>query len=678
MGTFEVEQFLLETIQSLLGSKSSREFSEILTNRLKRFFSFETAGLYLYTPASDSMTPVSSFLKDPKSLGYQVTQLPPEGTIKLEAARSGSTLLCQDLFASEWTEKKILTEHMSACSLLVAPLQIQPRKDDAGSSRTLAVMFVAQPASHAFTEEQRQLLDRIARYIAPVLHMVLTGEERTVLRAISARLVLGTVTLEGIIPAVKDLIRQVIPHDQTCLVQFTNKEDSPWFDILYQEGNLIDLEQLRSFPIEQMAPTVMQRTGAPVLISGHQNKPFPEMAYFESIGIYSGMLLPLFVTKRLFGFLAIGSSRRHAFSEYDLGIAEQVGLHLSQAIANILAYEEIHALKEQLQRENTILREEQTPPINLREVVGTSPALQRTLKAIEQVAPTDSTVLITGETGTGKELVAQAIHRLSERRERPLFKMNCAALTPSLIESELFGHEKGAFTGAAQRKIGRFEVADGGTLFLDEVGEIPLELQAKLLRVLESQEIERIGGTTTLHLNVRVIAATNQNLLSAVQAGRFRADLYYRLKVFPIEIPPLRDRQGDVPMLAQHFVKKYSGQYRKSLTGITPDTLKALNSYSWPGNVRELQHVIERAVILSHETSLTHELLEPQISTRQVHDSSNEGTSLADAERTHILHALQETNWVLAGPNGAATRLGLKRSTLQHRMKKLGITRASS
>ena len=390
------------------------------------------------------------------------------------------------------------------------------------------------------------------------------------------------------------------------------------------------------------------------------------------------MLLPLFVDKHLFGFLAIGSQRRNAFSEYDLGIAEQVGLQLSQAISNILAYEEIHRLKDQLILENTLLREESTPPLNLKEVIGNSPALQRTFKAIERVSPTDSTVLITGETGTGKELVAQAIHRLSTRKERPLFKINCAALTPSLIESELFGHEKGAFTGAVQRKIGRFEIADGATLFLDEVAEIPLELQAKLLRVLENQEIERIGGTTTHRLNVRVIAATNQNLEKAVQAGRFRSDLYYRLKVFPIDLPALRERQGDVPILTNHFVKKYAAQYRKPLTTITPDAIKALNAYAWPGNVRELQHVIERAVILSQGTSLSREFLEPQITDASAGDLAEEGKSLADAERTHILQTLHRTNWVLAGPHGAAVRLGLKRSTLQHRMKKLGITRKAT
>jgi formate hydrogenlyase transcriptional activator len=285
-------------------------------------------------------------------------------------------------------------------------------------------------------------------------------------------------------------------------------------------------------------------------------------------------------------------------------------------------------------------------------------------------------VLITGETGTGKELVAQAIHQLSPRKDKPLIKVNCAALSPTLIESELFGHEKGAFTSASSRKIGRFELADHGTIFLDEVGEIPLDLQVKLLRVLEAQELERVGGSQTIKLNVRVLAATNMDLEQAVKAGTFRADLYYRLEVFPIRIPPLRERRADIPMLARHFAKKYGARHHKSVTRISAASLQALTVYAWPGNVRELEHLIERAVILAQGSVLTIEELEHDGAPSS--DRSAKGPrTLAEAERTHIVDTLHQTNWIVAGANGAAARLGMKRSTLQHRMKKLGIRKPS-
>ena len=310
--------------------------------------------------------------------------------------------------------------------------------------------------------------------------------------------------------------------------------------------------------------------------------------------------------------------------------------------------------------------------VDFKTLVGESPALQKTLKAIEKVAPTDSTVLITGETGTGKELVAQAIHRLSPRKDKPLITVNCAALPPTLIESELFGHEKGAFTSATARKIGRFELANGGTIFLDEIGELPIDLQAKFLRVLEAQELERVGGTQPIKLNVRVLAATNVNIEQAAKQGLFRSDLFYRLNVFPIRIPTLRDRREDIPMLARHFVKKFSERHRKSLTRIGSNTLKSLVSYDWPGNVRELEHLIERAVIVSQGPVLVIDDLDH---TPKQSDGKEAPLTLADAERTHIVQVLSQTNWVLAGKQGAATRLGMKRSTLQHRMKKLGISR---
>jgi formate hydrogenlyase transcriptional activator len=292
------------------------------------------------------------------------------------------------------------------------------------------------------------------------------------------------------------------------------------------------------------------------------------------------------------------------------------------------------------------------------------------------VAPTDSTVLIQGETGTGKELIARAIHNLSARRERTLVKVNCAAIPTGLLESELFGHEKGAFTGAIAQRIGRFELANGGTIFLDEVGDIPLELQPKLLRVLQEQEFERLGSTRTLRVDVRLVAATNVNLGEKVEENQFRRDLYYRLNVFPVAIPPLRERPKDIPLLVRYFTQKYARRMKKAIENIPAKAMAALTEYHWPGNVRELENFIERAVILSRGMELQLPLSELRQRTQSlVAATSGRSTTLQHAEREHIVRALAETRWVIGGPAGAAARLGMKRTTLQSRMRKLGIAR---
>ncbi len=303
-------------------------------------------------------------------------------------------------------------------------------------------------------------------------------------------------------------------------------------------------------------------------------------------------------------------------------------------------------------------------------IVGSSAALRGVLDQVRTVAPTNCTVLIEGETGTGKELIAQAIHNNSRRRDRPFVKLNCAAIPLGLLESELFGHEKGAFTGAVAQKLGRFEAADGGTLFLDEIGDIPLELQAKLLRVLQEQEFERLGSTYTRRVNVRVVAATNQDLAGLVTEKLFRMDLYYRLNVFPIALPPLRHRLEDIPLLAAHFVNRYATGMAKRIDRITPDAMEALLRYSWPGNIRELQNFIERAVIMTNGDVL-------QLTALPSHAPfPTEPVTLAEAERDHILNALRESNWVVGGAAGAAARLGLKRTTLISKMRRRGLSRA--
>ena len=319
------------------------------------------------------------------------------------------------------------------------------------------------------------------------------------------------------------------------------------------------------------------------------------------------------------------------------------------------------------------LEEEMAGGADFEGIVGRSPALRQVLRLVQTVATSDSTVLLMGETGTGKELIARAIHNLSMRCGRPFIKLNCAAIPFDLLESELFGHERGAFTGAIAQKIGRFELADKGTLFLDEVGDIPLALQPKLLRILQEQEFERLGSTRTHQVDVRLVAATNRNLVEMVKRNEFRSDLYYRLDVFPIPLPPLRERREDIPALVEHFVEIYARRMGKEIAHIPAETMSALVSYFWPGNIRELQNFIERSVILTSGN-----VLHPPLASLK---SSAEAESLGpitleDAERDHIRKILEETRWVVAGPNGAAARLGIKRSTLYFRMQKLGISRA--
>jgi transcriptional regulator with GAF, ATPase, and Fis domain len=307
-------------------------------------------------------------------------------------------------------------------------------------------------------------------------------------------------------------------------------------------------------------------------------------------------------------------------------------------------------------------------------MIGSSQALRRVVEQVRTVATTDSTVLLEGETGTGKELISRAVHNLSQRRKRNLVKFNCAAIPPGLLESELFGHERGAFTGSVARKIGRFELADKGTLFLDEVGEIPLELQVKLLRVLQEQEFERLGSTQTLRVNVRMVAATNRNLAEMVSEGEFRNDLYFRLNVFPITIPPLRERREDIPLLAEYFLSQYCSRMGKQIDTIPASTMNQLEQYSWPGNIRELQNFMERAVILTSGTTLR----APLDDLRGLGEVEPPAVTLHQAESIHILKTLRETNWVLGGPRGAAMRLGLKRTTLISKMRKLGLSRPAS
>jgi formate hydrogenlyase transcriptional activator len=397
--------------------------------------------------------------------------------------------------------------------------------------------------------------------------------------------------------------------------------------------------------------------------------------------------LPLISRNRAVGVLVLARLRDDAFSQDDIDFLSQVANQIALAVENALAYREIRELKEQLSKEKLYLEDEIRTEMNFAQIIGNSAPLRKVLKRVETVAPTDSTVLIYGETGTGKELIARAIHDLSPRRSKAFVKLNCAAIPTGLLESELFGHEKGAFTGAIAQRIGRFEVADGGTIFLDEIGEIPLELQTKLLRVLQEREFERLGSSRTLRTDARLIAATNRDLEIMVGEQKFRSDLFFRLNVFPVLVPPLRQREGDIPFLVRHFAQQFSRRMNKVIETIPSATMDALCRYHWPGNVRELQNVIERAVIISTGPALSVDVADlklPKTSRPErravAAESETNGALdnvLKETERQQILQALKQCNWVVAGPNGAATRLGMNRSTLQVRIRKLGISSRS-
>ncbi len=379
----------------------------------------------------------------------------------------------------------------------------------------------------------------------------------------------------------------------------------------------------------------------------------------------------------MLGVLGVGSFEENAFSDDDVEFLTRFALQVAIAVDNAIAYGQISTLRDQLAQEKLYLEDEIRTELNFDEIVGKSEALRRVLTLVETVAPTDSTVLIYGETGTGKELVARAVHDLSSRRSNAFVKLNCAAIPTGLLESEMFGHEKGAYTGAIAQRIGRFELAHRGTVFLDEIGEIPLELQPKLLRVLQEREFERLGSTRTLRTDARLIAATNRDLEALVSEQKFRSDLFYRLNVFPVRVPALRERADDIPLLVRHFVQQFSRRMNRSVDTIPSETMTTLVRYHWPGNIRELQNVIERAVILSSGSVLkvaTDELRMRADSPPPTDSSKGRlRASLNDAERQEIVATLEKTNGKVAGPNGAAALLGMNRSTLQSRMQKLGV-----
>jgi formate hydrogenlyase transcriptional activator len=494
-------------------------------------------------------------------------------------------------------------------------------------------------------------------------------------------LLLASVDVRKLLGAFSASMRQTVPHDVATLALFDEAVGKLRVQFL-SSGNEADAIQREVLLDPDASPAGQAfRTRRPVVLNRIDRWPFaPEsIKHLLDMGMLSGVWVPLVHRERTLGTMTVASRKENAFSPRDAETLAQVAGQVAMAVNNALAFKQISELRDRLNQEKQYLEEEINLEHRFDDIVGESSGLRNVLRQIETVAPTDATVLIQGETGTGKELLARAIHRLSPRSERTFIKLNCAAIPAGLIESELFGHEKGAFTGALTRKIGRLELAHDGTLFLDEIGELPLDLQPKLLRALQEREIERLGGTRPIPVNVRLIAATNRDLARMVAEKQFRSDLFYRLKVFPVYAPPLRERAVDIPILVRHFVSRHARRMGKTIETIPPEAMAALVAWQWPGNIRELENFLERAVILSRGPVLHVPLAELEMMEEQEEDeeaAAAANPTLQAAERDHILRALREARGVIGGPGGAADRLGLKRTTLNSKIKKLGIERS--
>ena len=498
-------------------------------------------------------------------------------------------------------------------------------------------------------------------------------EEQQSLVAISRELS-SSLDLETLLPAILSSLRGIARYDRAVLSLLDEDGKN-----VYHFGNVLEWEPLvnhgKTIPVEQsLSGQAIQTRSVAFFTAGDlRDMKVPLAQAMHEIGVRSACSVPLVAGNQVWGALNPSSMIENAFGPSEVEYLQQVANQIAAALQNAHAYREIAQLKDRLAQEKRYLEYEIRSANHTDDIVGSSPALKRVLDYAAIVADTDSTVLITGETGTGKERIARLIHAMSRRKERNFIKVNCAAIPTGLLESELFGHEKGAFTGAISQKLGRLELADQSTLLLDEIGEIPLELQPKLLRVLQDQEFERLGGTKTIHVDVRLIAATNRDLGRAVEEKEFRQDLFYRLHVFPLHLPALRDRREDIPMLIRHFVEKCAARLHRRIEIIPDDAVQDMMQWSWPGNIRELENFIERSVILSDGNRLTPPLgeLRAEISRPP---SDSDGT-LREKERGHIIAILRQTRGTLSGPTGAAARLGLKRTTLQYKMQRLGISR---
>jgi formate hydrogenlyase transcriptional activator len=678
-----VDQYraLLDVSESISINRDLAGLFDDLAQRLHGVVRFDYLNLVLHVPERNTMClrVLASIRPTEPSYAEMALDETPSGLVW----QTQRPLVIPDLDQERRYPKvvQLLRQH-GVRSCCVLPLTTAQRR--------LGTIGLGGADVSAYDSVDLEFLSQIARQVAVAVENVLNYEaaqnyqqqlarERDRLRVVLdvTNAMVANLDLRALFLAVSESLRRLIRHEFASLVLYDPAKGELRLEALDFPGGKTEFreEQLASLDDSPVADAM--RTRQTLLL----NRSEVARSHSEIVrrlldeGLQSAICVPLLRGDRVLGTLNVASTREAAFAAHDVELLTQIGNELAIAAENALAFRQIEELKNKLAEEKLYLEDEIRTEYDFEEIVGDSHTLKRVLHDVETVAPTDSTVIIQGESGTGKELIARAIHNLSGRRERTFVKVNCAAIPTGLIESELFGHEKGAFTGAISQKIGRFELADKGTLFLDEIGDIPLELQSKLLRVLQEREFERLGSTRTVKVDIRLVTATNRDLSQMIAQREFREDLFYRLNVFPIVLPPLRERREDIPLLVRYFTQKYARRMNRRIETIPSEAMEALVNWNWPGNVRELENFIERAVILTRGSALHVPLAELRNSVEAAAPAVS--TTLDEAEREHILRALRDCKWKVGGPAGAAARLGVKRTTLQSRMQKLGISRSA-
>jgi len=659
---------LLQMADLVVHHRSVPELLPELALRLRTVASFEIASLCLHDPEKNVMR---VHFWEGGERPSDLAELPVEESACGFVWEKQRPIVLPDLRVETRFQRAVtLLKGKGVRSYCELPLTTAQRK--------FGALGLGSVRANAYGDDDVELLRRVAELVALALENAMTQaaflEEKQRLQMLLevSTTLMSNLDVKQLFPSISDFIRKVIHQDyaSVALYEEGNRSlrvyalDSPLGEEFISPETVIPIAESAAGSVFQKGETkVCNREDLVAMDS-------PIVTRMLELGIQSFCSIPLMTRKGKLGTLNLGSATDGAFAPQDISFLKQVAAQVAIALDNARAYREIAELTDKLKKEKLYLQDEIRSVLNFEEIVGESLALKHVLAQVNTVAPLDATVLILGETGTGKELIARAIHRMSSRKDGSFIKLNCAAIPTGLLESELFGHEKGAFTGAVSAKIGRLELADKGTLFLDEVGDIPLELQPKLLRVLQDQEFERLGGVRTIRVNIRLIAATNRDLAKSVAAREFRSDLYYRLHVFPVHMPPLRERGKDIELLVRYFVQRFSRRMNKQIETIPTETMNVLARWEWPGNVRELENFIERSVILSQGTVLNVPLSELRPTYAAHHD-----TTLESLERDHILRVLRETGGVISGVHGAAARLGMKRTTLQSRMQKMGISR---
>ena len=669
----ELYKALFDLSQSIAGHGDLESLCNALSRSLHRVVLFDFLGLVLHDPLTDQLRlrTLSELSPHPRDVG----ELPNESSELRRAVWDNQQTVVISPVKDEqgWSEIMPILLENGINSIALVPLTNGTHRLGLlgfGSLKTF------QPSADEIAFLQRVTSEFAVTVDSYLAHQALQQERDRleVLFDITNTLV-SKLSWNDLLASISEQLDRVVKHDLAVLTVPDKATGEQVLLGLRVTGEFnLDLG-LKSASPEGLPTAEALRTGKPVVMNEIDFERFPSPFYRAGVesGFRTGCSIPLITASGTCGVLDVGRRGGVPFRDDEVRLLVQVGRQIAIALENSLAYNELTTIKERLATEKLYLEGEILSDHNFGNMIGDSPACQSVLKSIQIVAPTDATVLILGETGTGKELVARALHDLSGRRERSFIKVNCASIPSGLLESELFGHERGSFTSAVAQKIGRFELADHGTLFLDEVGEIPLELQSKLLRAIQEQEFERLGGNKTIRADIRFVAATNRDLKQMVDEGKFRSDLYYRLHVFPLMVPALRERRNDIPLLVRHFTQKYAQRLKRNITAIPSAALEALTAYDWPGNIRELQNVIERSVILTVGEELNVAI--PELAGTPPAQSLPKPKASATAERDAILRALKESGGVISGPGGAAARLGLKRTTLQSRMKKLRVGR---